>query len=494
MIPPNKTNLVIGLVAPIGADRDLAFRILRDCLRQYGYHCQLVKLSKIIEEVTRESTPEEDQARRAAKLMDGGNRLRQDAGDGILGLLACKTIKDSREDSGATPGEQKAFVIDSLKHPNEVHALRNTYPGGFYLLALQVNAERRLRFLVEQKGIEEPNAKKLMARDESETEGHGQHTRDTFQLADFFLHYNGNEDKVRHSIARVLRLLFGHPYTMPTFNEFAMYVAFASAMRSGDLSRQVGAVLAKDNRIIATGANEAPSFGGGAYWPTYDREVEDVVESSHGRDFRRGRDANQEVKDEILEDMAASVGAPAGSLEVLRHSKFGLISEFGRSVHAEMDALLSCARSTEGCSGADLYSTTFPCHNCAKHAISAGIRNVFYVEPYPKSRARQLHDDALSLDPRDRDGRMLLRPFVGIGPRQYVNCFSMSLGAGRPVERKDGTGRILDWSPETADLRAPMHVLSYIDLEERAAKRAAEQIRQILENETHGKKPTREPE
>jgi hypothetical protein len=38
-------------------------------------------------------------------------------------------------------------------------------------------------------------------------------------------------------------------------------MAFASSLRSADLSRQIGAVIARRNEIIATGANAAPSLG-----------------------------------------------------------------------------------------------------------------------------------------------------------------------------------------------------------------------------------------
>lgn len=49
---------------------------------------------------------------------------------------------------------------------------------------------------------------------------------------------------------------------------------------------------------------------------------------------------------------------------------------------------------------ATLYSTTYPCHGCAKHIVAAGISEVVYYEPYPKSRALALHDDSIQEDTR----------------------------------------------------------------------------------------------
>lgn len=105
-----------------------------------------------------------------------------------------------------------------------------------------------------------------------------------------------------------------------------------------------------------------------------------------------------------------------------------------------MAALMSCARSGVTPVGGTLYCTTFPCHNCAKHIVASGIDKVVYVEPYPKSKAKGLHADAISL-PHEDDGapggsRVTFRAFEGIGPRRFVDLFSLSLGSGSPVVRK----------------------------------------------------------
>jgi deoxycytidylate deaminase len=84
-----------------------------------------------------------------------------------------------------------------------------------------------------------------------------------------FTHYDRNLDKVKNDLCRFLDLIFGKPYATPTFDEFAMFMAFASALRSADLSRQVEAIIAHDNEILSTGAKDTPWFSGGLYWPQY---------------------------------------------------------------------------------------------------------------------------------------------------------------------------------------------------------------------------------
>lgn len=53
-----------------------------------------------------------------------------------------------------------------------------------------------------------------------------------------------------------------------------------------------------------------------------------------------------------------------------------------RTVHAETNALLQCAKYGTPANGADLYVTHFPCLPCTKTIIQAGIRNVYYATDY----------------------------------------------------------------------------------------------------------------
>jgi tRNA(Arg) A34 adenosine deaminase TadA len=94
-----------------------------------------------------------------------------------------------------------------------------------------------------------------------------------------------------------------------------------------------------------------------------------------------------------------------------------------------MDALLSAAREGMSTVGCRLFVTTYPCHYCARHIVTAGIDEVQFIEPYPKSRAIDLHADSIQVSvqnwqPRSRDGdRVLFRPFVGVAPRMYRRAF-----------------------------------------------------------------------
>ncbi|HLR70649.1 MAG TPA: ComE operon protein 2 [Pseudogracilibacillus sp.] len=53
-----------------------------------------------------------------------------------------------------------------------------------------------------------------------------------------------------------------------------------------------------------------------------------------------------------------------------------------RTVHAEANALLQCAKFGVATNKTDLYVTHFPCLQCCKQIIQAGVKRVFYEHDY----------------------------------------------------------------------------------------------------------------
>jgi hypothetical protein len=105
----------------------------------------------------------------------------------------------------------------------------------------------------------------------------------------------------------------------------------------------------------------------------------------------------------------------------------------------------------------------------AKHIVAAGIVRVVYIEPYPKSKAAEFHDDAICLGFSDGSDLVHFEPFVGVGPRRFFDLFSIRLGTGIPLKRKDDAGKVVSWNPESSKLRIQMLPASYLDLEKLAA-------------------------
>ena len=482
--PGWESEIVVGLVGPVGTDLETVERDLSERLVALGYVCESIRISELLKALSPGSPlPTSPEHHRLDAFMTAGNSLRQRLGRGdALALLAANKIHESRS-PGAEPQPRRAHILRSLKHPDEVSTLRTIYGPGFFLVGVWAGRIERKAYLIDVKNIPESDADALIRRDDAERnaadtgdEELGQRTRDTFRLADVFV-----KQRERNELTRFVDLVFGDPFHTPTADEHGMYLAYASSLRSGDLSRQVGAVvLSAGGDVIATGANDAPKFGGGLYWPGAGDE----------RDVVRGRDANELKRDEILKDLDGKLtphmksGTPP-IRELIRGSALFDLTEFGRAVHAEMEALLSCSRNGISPRGGTLLTTTFPCHNCTKHLVAAGILRVVFIEPYPKSLAKDLHDDAIQVigesegaatSTGEEQRHVRFEQFSGVGPRRFFDLFSMSLSSG-PVLIRKHEGVRSDWHPR---VRVPMLPTSYIERE----KAAAQSILSLVEVKT----------
>ncbi|MNF68653.1 tRNA-specific adenosine deaminase [compost metagenome] len=472
----NESELIIGIVSSVGTEYKRVTEPLTDKLQGFGYTVKDIRVSSILPKYDGKNEYE-----RIKHYMNAGDTLRDKSGNNaILSAGVAKEISNSR----TTGAPKTAYIVNSLKHPSEVELLRKIYGDGFYLIGIHADEKRRRQHLCEDKGLTQSEANELIKIDEDESVDHGQKTRDTYHLSDFFLNFGSNSDQVKNGLQRFLELIFSHPYKNPTFDEFAMFMAFNSSVRSGDLSRQVGAVISREKQIIATGANDVPKSGGGLYWAEVDPKTGKVEDLPDGKDYTREIDSNKQAQAEIIEEIASNLLSKGllkeesqfEIMKILKDSKISDLTEFGRVVHAEMDALLSCGRAGIPTSGSTIYCTTFPCHNCAKHIIASGVQRVVYVEPYPKSRALDFHSESITLKSEfeestpDNKATVAFEPFIGIGPRRFLDLFSMSLGGGAKLKRKDKGGSVLEWDKTKAPIRSPLVPKSYKEIESAASE------------------------
>jgi len=141
------------------------------------------------------------------------------------------------------------------------------------------------------------------------------------------------------------------------------------------------------------------------------------------------------------------------------------IVEYSRSIHAEMNALFNAARSGARTAGSTLFCTTYPCHNCARHMVTAGVSEVQYIEPYVKSLATELHYDSISSERFKKDktpDKMVVVPFTGVGPRMYEDFFT------KRTELKDDSGGLVIPSADVP--QAAVRVLNLEDVENKAVE------------------------
>lgn len=125
-----------------------------------------------------------------------------------------------------------------------------------------------------------------------------------------------------------------------SWDEFFMFSAGIAAQRSKDPSTQVGCVIVnKDNRIVSSGYNGFP------------------------------------------QGMSDDVGLWGKTSPEPLRNKYMYVC------HAEMNAIIS---SKTDCKGNTMYITHYPCHECAKMIIQAGIEKVVYSKDWGRGKETQI--------------------------------------------------------------------------------------------------------
>jgi hypothetical protein len=206
-------EIVLGLVAPVGTDLESVRSRIRDHVRQFSYDTNVLRLSGFLDRLNPRSLgvqlKQEPEYARISTHMNAGNKLRAKAKRGdLLALYAVSEIHFKRphtiEPQTAEPLPATVHVLDSLKHPDEVTALRRIYGPGFFLIGVYSPERERLDNLTARRHLGSKDAERLIARDEAEEERLGQQTRDTFFLSDVFVR-QGEKGSVPNSVEKRLR-------------------------------------------------------------------------------------------------------------------------------------------------------------------------------------------------------------------------------------------------------------------------------------------------
>jgi deoxycytidylate deaminase len=505
-------ELVIAFVRPIGAEVDPIIDAVRSHLATAGYGSEVIHLADLLAQVDVKGYLRATPAHvRYRTHMDLGDHLRfiSERKDAVALLGVLEIIKLRRERLSNPPAVEHhrgwAYLIRSVMRREEVLTLRQIYGPRLFVISVFASHDdcsSALKSLI-AKGTGQDTAvggsiaEALMARDAGLAtdpatgvdlhqdvkrdpeypcgRGFGVDVGSTFELADVFVSAT-NIDESRRTIERFIDLVFSYPFHTPKLDEMGMYIAFGYSLRSASLSRRVGAaILNHDGDVIAVGTNEVPRFKGGLYWA---EQLPDY------RDFRIGHDPNDRAKRRMLTDILARLRAngwlrdalteapdrrldemPIDDLtnlalksEAVRSSRALDVIEYGRTVHAEMAAITDAARRGASVRGTTMYSTTFSCHDCAKHIIAAGIERVVHIEAYPKSRVQELFEHEIGLVERvgEVGDRVRFEPFIGISPHRFDDLFSLvpRKKSDEPsAENDDLSGDVVAWKISEAPER-----------------------------------------
>ncbi|WP_162233739.1 anti-phage dCTP deaminase [Sphingomonas sp. Leaf17] len=470
-------EMIFGVVGPVGSGTSEVAEALHKFLKDNGYDANIYKARDVITEWANASEFNiigDGKMDCTRALQDAGDELRRKTGENsAVAVRLIRKIVEHR--AKATSVEMvtgravepdsapRAYILDSLRNPGEVELLRRVYQQAFCLIGVVCDDETRKSRLTQKfSDAGRDKIEEFMQRDEKAAVKYGQQVSATFHLSEFFLDNSVSRLKtlvggkevpnpdwnVTDELGRLTDILSHTKIYRPRTNETAMYHAFGARMRSACLSRQVGAALMDGKgSLLATGTNEVPRAGGGVYGSEFGQVSDDDInpDADHRCAFHGGYCRNTMEQNSIVSELVNALEGFGlkNSPDVrnkIKSTRLGQIIEFSRAVHAEMDALLSAARQGVSTIGSRLFVTTYPCHNCARHIVAAGVDEVQFIEPYLKSRALPLHGDSITTVKKDwmapskistydnNKGHdvsplVLFRPFTGVAPRLYRRAF-----------------------------------------------------------------------
>jgi dCMP deaminase len=319
--------MIIGLTGKNGAGKTEVSQYLVS--RGFEYHSLSDEIREEVKKRGMEITRD--------VLTEVGNELRAQFGAGVLAERVLRRL-----------GHERNYVIDSIRNPTEVMALKRR--KDFVLMAL--NAGEAARFVrSRQRGresapqtieqfIEEEN-RELRSDDPA-----SQQLIATEQMADLAVTNDGSLEDLHRQLDQILPSLMSN-FDRPEWDEYFLDIARVVASRSNCIKRKVAAIIVRDRRVISTGYNGTP---------------------------RGAKNCNE-----------------GGCPRCNSMAKSGTSLEECLCCHGEENAITQAAYHGTSLKGATLYTTFAPCLLCTKMIINSGISEVIYNQDYP------LNDRALSL-------------------------------------------------------------------------------------------------
>jgi dCMP deaminase len=314
--------MIIGLTGKNGSGKG----VVADFLKGMGYHYH--SLSDVI----REEIQTKGQAVTRDILTSTGNELRTKFGPSILADRVLARLDPD-----------KNYIIDSIRNPFEVEALRRRHD--FYLLIVDADPKVRFeRIRTRARENDPPDYEEFLKQEAAEAGSNNPNTQQlnrTCEMADAKVENNGTIDELHDDLRQVLRALSAN-LTRPTWDEYFMKIAQVAALRSNCIKRKVAAVIVRDHRVIATGYNGTP------------RGIKNCNEGGCPRCHTFGKSG------EHLEDCLCA--------------------------HAEENSIAQAAYHGVRIAGAVIYTTYSPCLRCTKLIINSGIAEVVYSQAYPMEK------------------------------------------------------------------------------------------------------------
>lgn len=310
-----------------------------------------------------------------------------------------KLIKVIRKYNAKTMGNSY-FVIDAFRNPFEALFFQERY-SAFYLVTVRCPDDDRVDRLMNKYNFSRAKIATIDSREnpkeaplKSMDNFLSQDIATCIQLADIHLensgkHFNANFNDLKEQIARYVSLIQHPGLINPSTNEKMMQVAFTAKLNSGCLSRKVGAVVTNSAGVPkALGWNSSPEGQTSCLL----RSAHNMVSSTDHNAYSEYEQTDKGII-KIVSDYTNCFGDDFYSrglncsfcFKDMQNKKDGKGNQVhNRALHAEENAFLQVAKfGGEGLLGGKLYTTAAPCDLCSRKAFQLGIKEIYYIDPYP---------------------------------------------------------------------------------------------------------------
>ncbi len=333
------------------------------------------------------------------------------------------------------------ICVDAIRNPYEAMYLKDRYRA-FYLVAINTDdSDRcsRLRNLTSEEldnldKIEYPSKMK-----QPEDVFYHQNIESCVEYAGIHI-YNPNVTdgkyfELTRQLVRYITLIIHPGLITPSHIERCMQLAYNAKFNSGCLSRQVGAVVTREDfSVQAVGWNDVPK--GQVSCALRDASL--YCESKDVESFSNYEIENVKISQALTKINDNVSGKLCGRCMTYCFKDIynGLTGQknqvYTRALHAEENAFLQISKyGGTGVSGGYLFSTASPCELCAKKAYQLGIRNIYYINPYPGISQKHI----LTFGKRDNPNINL---FFGAIGQSYLDLYEPRIATKDEIELLTG--------------------------------------------------------
>lgn len=292
------------------------------------------------------------------------------------------------------------ICIDAFRNPYEAQYFKDRY-SAFYLISINTEDSERRRRLgsLTNEQVDSLDALEYPTKIKGIDKFTNQNMAACIELSDIHVHNPYSTTKERFYLTEQLVkyvTLIKHPGLItPTHIERCMQVAYNAKLNSGCLSRQVGATVTDENYSIkSVGWNEVPE----GQVPCNLRDIDDLnINKDYDifsvfeiEDEKFSGQIHQKCIDLKKMDLQGRCYQYCFK-DVYTNMKKEKNQVHTRALHAEENAFLQLAKyGGSGIKDGNLFTTASPCELCSKKAYQLGIKNIYYIDPYPGISIRHI--------------------------------------------------------------------------------------------------------